>query len=105
MSRVKFKAGFSLLSTKLAISKAKPYIFDRESLNFSSIHVVNNIVEDLIENAELVHIMKEALKRWEDYAVERLLIDTRITTLGYLSEGDHFGLPIQPDEFKEPVIN
>jgi len=82
-----------------------PYILDRESPIFSSMHVVNNIIEDLIENTELVHIMKEALKRWEDYTVERLLIDTRITTLGYLSEADHFGLPIPPDEFKEPVID
>ena len=47
--------------------------------------------------------MSEALKHWENYTVERLLIETKITTLYYLREGDHFGLPIYTDEIDEPV--
>ncbi len=47
--------------------------------------------------------MKIALTRWPEYAVERILLDVRITTLAFMNQPDYLGLPLHDDELNEPV--
>ena len=47
--------------------------------------------------------MNVAVLRWPEYAVERMLVDLKMTTLAFMRAPDNTAMPISDEELIEPV--
>ena len=90
-------------TTVVKIPDPPPFVFNASLKSYSSLQISSSLVSDIIEYVHYYHLMKIALLKWPEYAVERMLFDLRITTLAFLRAPDTTPMPIFDDELLEPV--
>jgi hypothetical protein len=80
-----------------------PFVFDDYLSYFSVLSISSILVSDILEHVHFLHLMNLALLKWPEYAVERIILDMKITTLSYMRAPDRTPMPIFDDELQEPV--